>query len=126
RTTEPTVYLTFDDGPNPEATPQLLDVLARHGVSATFFVIDKHLTPGTAPILRRALVEGHAEAGNGGGTRGGGELALARADVQATCLRGDSPPGGCRTDGATDGTPGVSRLSSARRQSQHPDAQGRG
>ena len=38
RTATPTVYLTFDDGPNPEATPQLLDVLARHGVRATFFV----------------------------------------------------------------------------------------
>ena len=29
----PTVYLTFDDGPNPTATPELLDVLARHQVS---------------------------------------------------------------------------------------------
>ena len=56
----PTVYLTFDDGPNPAATPQLLDVLARHGVPATFFVIDKHLTPETAPIVRRIFEEGHA------------------------------------------------------------------
>ena len=58
----PTVYLTFDDGPNPTATPQLLDVLARHGVSATFFIIDKHLTRETAPIVRRAFEEGHAVA----------------------------------------------------------------
>src|SRR5262245_9644072 len=58
----PTVYLTFDDGPNPAATPQLLDVLARHRVPATFFVIDKHLTPETAPIVRRAFEEGHAVA----------------------------------------------------------------
>ena len=56
----PTVYLTFDDGPNPAATPQLLDVLARHHVTATFFVIDKHLTPETAPIVKRAFEEGHA------------------------------------------------------------------
>jgi peptidoglycan/xylan/chitin deacetylase (PgdA/CDA1 family) len=56
----PTVYLTFDDGPNPTATPQLLDVLARHDVTATFFVIDKHLTRQTAPIVRRAFEEGHA------------------------------------------------------------------
>ena len=62
RTETPTVYLTFDDGPNPAATPQLLDVLARHGVSATFFVIDKHLTPATAAIVRRAFEEGHAVA----------------------------------------------------------------
>src|SRR4030095_10290551 len=60
RTAAPTVYLTFDDGPNPTATPQLLDVLARHGVSATFFVIDKHLTQETAPIVRRAFEQGHA------------------------------------------------------------------
>jgi peptidoglycan/xylan/chitin deacetylase (PgdA/CDA1 family) len=62
RTATPTVYLTFDDGPNPAATPQLLDVLARHGVSATFFVIDKHLTRETAPIVRRTFEEGHAVA----------------------------------------------------------------
>lgn len=56
----PTIYLTFDDGPNPTATPQLLDVLALHGVRATFFVIDRHLTADTAPIVRRAFEEGHA------------------------------------------------------------------
>ena len=44
RTEIPTVYLTFDDGPNPTATPQLLDVLAKHNVRATFFVIDRHIT----------------------------------------------------------------------------------
>jgi len=54
-----TVYLTFDDGPNPEATPALLNVLARHQVRATFFIIDRHLTPETAPIVRRAAAEGH-------------------------------------------------------------------
>jgi peptidoglycan/xylan/chitin deacetylase (PgdA/CDA1 family) len=31
------VALTFDDGPHPEITPRLLDVLARHGARATFF-----------------------------------------------------------------------------------------
>jgi chitooligosaccharide deacetylase len=56
----PTIYLTFDDGPNPDATPRLLDVLARHDVTATFFVIDKHLTAATAPIVRRTFQEGHA------------------------------------------------------------------
>lgn len=58
----PTIYLTFDDGPNPTATPQLLDVLRRHGVRATFFIIDKHLTRDTAPIVARAFEEGHAVA----------------------------------------------------------------
>jgi chitooligosaccharide deacetylase len=62
RTGPPTVYLTFDDGPNPTATPQLLDVLKTHGVQATFFVIDKHITQDTALIVRRAFEEGHAVA----------------------------------------------------------------
>ena len=62
RTGPPTVYLTFDDGPNPTATPQLLDVLKTHGVQATFFVIDKHITSETALIVRRAFEEGHAVA----------------------------------------------------------------
>lgn len=55
-----TVYLTFDDGPNPTTTPDLLDVLAREHVPATFFVIDRHLTDQTAPIVRRMFAEGHA------------------------------------------------------------------
>ena len=61
-TNPPTVYLTFDDGPNPAATPQRLDVLKKHDVAATFFVIDKHITRETAPIVRRAFEEGHAVA----------------------------------------------------------------
>jgi chitooligosaccharide deacetylase len=55
----PTVYLTYDDGPNPTATPQLLDELARTGVTATFFLIERHLTEQTAPIVRRMVAEGH-------------------------------------------------------------------
>lgn len=58
----PTVYLTFDDGPNPDATPALLDVLAAEGVTATFFLINRHLTPETAPIVRRMFAEGHGVA----------------------------------------------------------------
>ena len=58
----PTVYLTFDDGPNPAATPALLDVLAKEGVQATFFVIPRHVNEETAPILRRMFDEGHAVA----------------------------------------------------------------
>jgi peptidoglycan/xylan/chitin deacetylase (PgdA/CDA1 family) len=58
----PTVYLTYDDGPNPTATPQLLDVLAREQALATFFLIDDHLTDETAPLLRRMFAEGHAVA----------------------------------------------------------------
>ena len=56
----PTLYLTYDDGPNPTTTPDLLDVLAREGVHATFFLIDEHLTEETAPIVRRMFADGHA------------------------------------------------------------------
>jgi len=62
RTAPPTVYLTYDDGPNPATTPDLLDVLAREHVSATFFVIDRHVTDETAPIVSRMFAEGHAVA----------------------------------------------------------------
>lgn len=36
---EKSVYLTFDDGPIPEATPFILDVLDRFGIKATFFMV---------------------------------------------------------------------------------------
>jgi chitooligosaccharide deacetylase len=55
----PTVYLTFDDGPNPEATPQLLDALRETGGRATFFLIYDHLSAETAPIVQRMFAEGH-------------------------------------------------------------------
>ena len=61
-TDPPTVYLTIDDGPNPTATPELLDILAKHQARATFFIIDKHLTDDTAAIVRRTFEEGHAVA----------------------------------------------------------------
>ena len=56
------IYLTFDDGPNPAATPRLLDVLQRERVHATFFLIDDHVTPQTAPLVRRMFAEGHGVA----------------------------------------------------------------
>lgn len=62
RDAPPTVYLTYDDGPNPATTPDLLDVLAREGVPATFFLIDEHVTEQTAPLIRRMFAEGHSVA----------------------------------------------------------------
>ncbi len=56
----PAVYLTFDDGPNPTATPALLDALAQFDARATFFIIDRHLQEDTAPIVQRIFDEGHA------------------------------------------------------------------
>lgn len=58
--TPPTIYLTFDDGPNPDWTPALLDALAAEGVPATFFLIDEYITVETAPIVRRMAEERHA------------------------------------------------------------------
>jgi peptidoglycan-N-acetylglucosamine deacetylase len=62
RTDPPTVYLTYDDGPNPTATPVLLDLLQASGTPATFFLIEAHLTEATAPLVRRMFAEGHAVA----------------------------------------------------------------
>ena len=58
----PTIYLTFDDGPNPTTTGDLLDVLAREGAHATFFLIDRHITDETAPLVARMFADGHAVA----------------------------------------------------------------
>jgi peptidoglycan-N-acetylglucosamine deacetylase len=58
----PAVFLTFDDGPNPTTTPHLLDLLAREQVHATFFLIDRHITDDTAPLVRRMFADGHAVA----------------------------------------------------------------
>lgn len=53
------ILLTFDDGPNPAATPRLLDVLARNGVQATFFLIGDFVRLEPA-LVRRIAAGGHA------------------------------------------------------------------
>src|SRR6202011_4551983 len=62
KTDPPTIYLTFDDGPNPTTTPDLLDVLARERVRATFFLIDRHIHDETAPLVARMFADGHSVA----------------------------------------------------------------
>lgn len=47
--------LTFDDGPNTVTTPQVLDVLERHGIPASFFVCGNNITPESAEVMRRAV-----------------------------------------------------------------------
>jgi peptidoglycan/xylan/chitin deacetylase (PgdA/CDA1 family) len=54
--------LTFDDGPDPLITPQILDILKNHNVHATFFVMGKHVS-GNEALLQRMHAEGH-EIGN--------------------------------------------------------------
>jgi peptidoglycan/xylan/chitin deacetylase (PgdA/CDA1 family) len=52
------VRLTFDDGPNRNATPTILDTLAARGVKATFFVVGS-MVAANPGIVRRAGTEGH-------------------------------------------------------------------
>jgi peptidoglycan/xylan/chitin deacetylase (PgdA/CDA1 family) len=57
-TPDRTVALTFDDGPHPDYTPKILDILARHGVQAAFFVIGSK-AEAHPEIVRRMVEEGH-------------------------------------------------------------------
>lgn len=58
------VALTFDDGPHPEGTPMVLEILARHGIQATFFLVGEQ-------VLRRpALAAEVAAAGHAVGLHG--------------------------------------------------------
>lgn len=55
---KPVVYLTFDDGPIPEVTPAILDVLVRYDIKATFFVVGDNVQK-YPYIFARLLSEGH-------------------------------------------------------------------
>lgn len=52
------VALTFDDGPSPEVTPKILEVLREHGATATFFVLGEAVDR-CPDLLRRIAAEGH-------------------------------------------------------------------
>lgn len=59
KTQEKVLYLTFDDGPTPEITPKVLDILAQYNAKATFFCIGKNVA--THPeIYQRLQNEGHS------------------------------------------------------------------
>jgi len=54
------VTLSFDNGPEPDVTPHVLDVLAKHSVKASFFVMGrKVITPEGRALSIRAQAEGH-------------------------------------------------------------------
>ena len=59
------VTLTFDDGPFPETTPKVLDLLERHGVRATFFVVGRYLdgegsrAQASREVLQKIAAKGH-------------------------------------------------------------------
>jgi peptidoglycan/xylan/chitin deacetylase (PgdA/CDA1 family) len=58
-TEEPLIALTFDDGPHPSSTPEVLDLLDNHEAKATFFMVGQavELYP---QIANRVAAEGHA------------------------------------------------------------------
>ena len=56
------VYLTFDDGPIPEATPIILDILRRYDIHATFFMVGDNVRK--YPELYQQIVEGGHQVGN--------------------------------------------------------------
>ena len=57
-TTRKVVYLTFDDGPIPDVTPKLLDVLEKEKVHATFFMVADNVTK-YPQIYHRVVANGH-------------------------------------------------------------------
>ena len=56
------VALTFDDGPHPKYTPQILDILKEYGIKATFFCVGSNADFYPA-LIERIVAEGH-EIGN--------------------------------------------------------------
>ncbi|WP_193746368.1 polysaccharide deacetylase family protein [Demequina aestuarii] len=63
-TTDPVMGLTYDDGPHPDHTPRILDVLAAHDARATFFVLARQARS-HPDLMRRIAREGHEVALHG-------------------------------------------------------------
>ena len=58
KTKEKLLFLTFDDGPIEEVTPQVLDILKQYNARATFFCIGKNINA-NPEIFKRLMAEGH-------------------------------------------------------------------
>lgn len=54
------VVLTFDDGPHPGKTPKVLDLLAKHQLVATFFLVGHNIRRDTYTLVQRMVAEGHS------------------------------------------------------------------
>ena len=48
------IAITFDDGPNVTTTVKMLDMLEKHGVTASFFVNGMHINEESAKVMKRA------------------------------------------------------------------------
>lgn len=102
RTPDPgTVALTFDDGPHPEATPRVLELLAGEGVVATFFLVGEQVR--RQPGLCREIVDAGHAVGLHGDTH--------RSELRLTpwALAEDRRRGLAAIHGATDVMPVVHR-----------------
>ncbi len=107
-TTSPSVVLTFDDGPDPDQTPRVLDLLAEHDATATFFVLLTRVRQ-YPDLVRSVLTAGHEIALHGADHRAltsfsaadaASRLARARIeleDVTGTAVRWYRPPYGAQS-----------------------------
>jgi peptidoglycan/xylan/chitin deacetylase (PgdA/CDA1 family) len=62
--TDTNVYLTFDDGPHPYVTPQVLDILSDHQVRASFFLVGSRI-PGAEHVVQTISDQNHLIANHG-------------------------------------------------------------
>jgi peptidoglycan-N-acetylglucosamine deacetylase len=108
RTGRPVAALTFDDGPDPEHTPAVLDLLAAHGARATFFLIGERAAR-HPELVRRIRDEGHAIGNHGWSHRSAhgmpaealaGELRRTEEALQGAGGRWFRPPYGQLDPGA--------------------------
>ena len=108
KTSEKVIAITFDDGPHPQNTPRLLDMLKKRNIRATFYVVG-NMVRYNPQLLRRMVAEGH-EIGNHTVTHGtlsrmsdaGLRSELSRAHQQILAATGVPPrtmrpPGGAIT-----------------------------
>ncbi len=86
KTSRPVLALTFDDGPHPELTPKLLDILRQKGVRATFFVLGSNVAK-YPDIARRIVAEGHEIANHSYNHPALTKLGAARVneEIESTC-----------------------------------------
>jgi peptidoglycan-N-acetylglucosamine deacetylase len=79
--------LSFDDGPNTETTPQVLDILEREQIPASFFLIGQNITEDCAPVIQRQVslgcdIECHSWTHSDMTTMTGSEI---RDEITRTC-----------------------------------------
>lgn len=81
------ITLSFDNGPHPETTPYVLDILAKRGVKTSFFVVGQKLIQARAPA-QRAAEEGHWIANHTWSHsqpfRNKGDVEFIRAEIEQT------------------------------------------